>query len=188
MTFLEYFDKNVTKIKLIDKKRSPLMKTINGLITVGNKLGISDIADDPKTDHDESFMGGYGTTIGKKIYESPAWTWDKEPSTHVLHELTHVLQYSTIMALRYVFSSQWRMYYESECVQAEIMFAPEINRDERWMARQVLQFRGYGCNEGMIRRMILDRMEEVTKGEPREDPARVYGAYLKWKEENETEG
>ena len=175
MTFLEYFNKNVKKIKLVDKKKSWFMRTINFFITIGNFLHLSNIKD---------FLGSYGTTIGRTIYDSPGWSWNKEPSPYVLHELTHVVQFNTLMALRYIFSPKWRMYYESECVQAEILLDPVTAQRDDWMDRRIRQFKGYGCKEEDIKKTIYHRTNEIRTHSVRNNPKIVFDAYLKWKREN----
>lgn len=175
MSFLEYFNKNVTKIRLVDKKKSWFMRLISFFITLGNKLSICNIND---------FITGYDTTIGRTIYAYPAWSWDQAPSSHILHELTHVAQFNLIMAIRYIFSSKWRMYYESECVQAELLFDPKAAQSSNWMNRRVKQFKGYGCKEGDIRSAIHHRMREIQTNSVKKNPRVVFDAYLKWKREN----
>ena len=180
MRFLEYFHKNVKNIKLVDKRDSPLMKTINLLIKAGNALRITNIKDDPSTPRDESFMGGYGTTIGSTIYESPSWRWDDPPSPHMLHELTHVVQFSPGMALRYIFSSEARMYFESECVQTEMLLDKRRACAPLWFERKVEQFKKYGCDEAAIRSILRRRAVEVLDGKPLHNPKLVHNVYMEW--------
>ena len=181
MTFLEYFDKNVMHIRLVDKDDSWFMKLIAGLLAIGNFLHITNIKDDPTTERDESFMGGYGTTIGNGVYDNPGWSWDKEPTTHVVHELCHAVQSSIKMGLRYVFSTEWRMFYESECVQCEILCFPG-QRSDAWFERRVRQFVKYGVEESVVRRELSKRLEELDRAEPRASAARVADALTFWKQ------
>jgi hypothetical protein len=185
MSFLRWFSQNVTKIKLVDKDDSWFMKAINFFITLGNLLHICSIKDDPNTDRDESFMGGYGTTIGTTVYDNPGWNWDMKPTPHIVHELTHAVQsHGVWMALRYVFDVKWRMFYESEAVQAEILCFPDRSRDERWMARRVKQFQGYGVSdESLIRRTLQARLNEAAEGNPRASARVVFEAYTTWSQE-----
>lgn len=171
MHFLEYFNRNVAKIKLVDKKDSALMKTIDVLLKAGNALRITDI---------DAFMTGYGTTIGNTIYESPGWEWDAEPTPHVLHELTHVVQFSPLVAVRYVFSPKWRMYYESECVQTEMLLDPRRAHGPLWFEQKVDQFQKYGCNSKQIRSILRRRVLEVLSGNPLPNPKKVHDAYKGW--------
>jgi hypothetical protein len=171
MFFLEYFNRNVAQIRLVDKKDSTLMKTINALLKASNALKITDI---------NSFMTGYGTTIGRTIYESPGWKWSDEPTPHVLHELTHVVQFSPRMAMRYIFSPKWRMYYESECVQTEILLEPTRAHGPLWFEHKVSQFEKYGCDRQMIRSILRRRVIEVLDKQPLANPKKVHDAYKGW--------
>lgn len=179
MSFLEYFNQHVISIKLVDKDDSWFMKTIAVLLAVGNFLRITNIRDNPHTERNESFMGGYGTTIGHTVYDNPGWAWDLAPNTHVVHELCHVVQASILQGLRYVFSSRWRMFYESECVQAEILCFPG-RRSELWFERRVRQFVKYGIKEKIVRKNLTKRIEEIEQAEPRASSARVADAYAMW--------
>lgn len=171
MHFLEYFSKNVAKIKLVDKKDSALMKTIDALLKASNALRITDI---------HSFMTGYGTTIGHTIYESPGWKWSDAPTPHILHELTHVVQFSPRMAMRYIFSPKWRMYYESECVQAEMLLEPRRAHGPLWFENKVHQFERYGCDKQLVKSTLRRRVIEVLDGQPLANPKKVHGAYKEW--------
>lgn len=196
MAFLRYFNENVMRIRLVDKDDSWFMKTIAFFLTITNALGITNIKDDPNTHRDESFMGGYGTTIGisffglfwilrPTIYDNPGWNWKMSPTPHIVHELTHTIQPRGVwMAIRYLFSERWRMFYESEAVQAEMLCFPERVRDENWMRRRVAQFRGYGIkNEIMIRQTLEQRLEEAESGSPRASANAVFNAYGSWRQE-----
>lgn len=187
--FLVFFNRTTAKVRLVDKKKSWFMKLINFFITIGNALHICNIKDDPTTERDESFMGGYGTTIGHTIYDHPGWEWDREASPFVVHELTHVVQdYGLWMRWRYVFDPHWRMFYESEAVQAEILCFPDRVRNERWMKRRISQFRGYGINATTVLQALERRIEEAAEGNPRASAKVVHEAYLAWKEANESDG
>jgi len=187
MKFLRYFNKNVTKIRLVDKDDSWFMKAINFFLMVGNALHLCNIKDDPDTSRDESFMGGYGTTIGTTVYDNPGWNWDMSVTPHIVHELTHAVQSHGIwMALRYVFNEKWRMFYESEAVQAEILCFPNCPRNEQWVQRRVQQFMGYGIkDEHMVRRTLLARLNEVVDETPRASANVVFKAFEDWKQEQE---
>ncbi len=183
MTFLKYFHENVVPIKLIDKDDSWFMKLIAGLLAIGNFFRITNIRDNPHTEYDESFMGGYGTTIGRTIYDNPGWSWDLKPSSHVCHELCHAVQASFKMGVRYVFSPRWRMFYESECVQCEILCFPG-RRSKTWYERRVSQFVKYGVPEKIVREELDKRLAELERAEPRASAARVADAYTFWKSEH----
>ena len=175
-SFLEYFRDEVVPIKLVDKRCSRFMKLIALLLTVGHALRIVGI--DGKT-----FMKSYGTTIGKTIYDNPGWYWHLTPSTHICHELCHTVQFSFLMALRYVFSTKWRMFYESECVQCELLCFPG-ERHELWMEARVDQFKKYGIKERIVRQELTKRLEELARAEPRASSARVADALTFWRVES----
>lgn len=182
MTFLEYAHQHLVPIKLVDKRKSWLMRVVNFFLTIGNALRITNIRDNPHTERDESFMGGYGTTIGHGIYYSPAWPWDMEPCSFMVHELTHAEQASFKQAVRYVFSARWRMFYEGECVQAEILCFPG-RRSEIWFARRVAQFVKYGIKEKIVREELTKCIEELKRGEPRASASHVASLYARWRRE-----
>ena len=184
MSFLEYFRDNVLKIRLVDKDDSWFMKLINVFLIIGNALKITNIKDDPETEWDESFMGGYGTTIGHTIYDNPGWTWDKPASEHVFHELGHAVQSSIGMMISYVTSKEKRMYWESECVQCEMVFNPSRDRGESWMARRVKQFAGYGIPEEVCRRELTARLEEFQEGRLTKTAQVLADAKEAWEDES----
>lgn len=183
MTFLEYFNRNVVPIKLIDKDNSWFMKLIAGLLAIGNFFHITNIRDNPHTEHDESFMGGYGTTIGHTIYDNPGWSWNTEPNTHVCHELCHAVQASFKMGVRYIISPRWRMFYESECVQCEVLCFPGP-RGRSWYERRVSQFVKYGIPEWLVREELRKRLAEIDDAKFRASAAKVAKAYTLWKNEH----
>ena len=185
MPFLEYFSKKVLKIKLVDKDDSWFMKAINFFLIIGNWLNITNIKDDPETEWDESFMGGYGTTIGHTIYDNPGWTWDRGASPHVVHELTHAVQYSLWMAITYIFNKRKRMYWESECVQSEVLCFPDYPRGEPWIQRRVQQFQKYGVPPSVARAEIVKRLDEIRENKPTKSARIVWEAYEAWKNERE---
>jgi hypothetical protein len=175
-SFLRYFHDEVIPIKLVDKRDSKFMQLIAFLLTIGKALRIVDI-------DGETFMKSYGTTIGKTIYDNPGWRWELAPNTYVCHELCHTVQFSFLMALRYVFSTRWRMFYESECVQCELLCFPG-KRHASWMEIRVTQFRKYGIKEHIVRQELNKRLEEIARAEPRASAARVFDAYTFWKVES----
>jgi len=183
-SFLTYFSRTTCKIRLVDKDNSWFMKLIAFCLTILNALKITNIKDDPDTERDESFMGGYGTTIGTTIYDHPGWDWGMEPSPFMVHELAHAVQsHGPLMALRYVFNPNWRMFYESEAVQAEILCFPERARHEKWMKRRIDQFKKYGVSSAVLILQTLEkRIEEAEQGNPRTSAQVVWQAYSAWKQ------
>jgi len=175
MTFLKYFDKHVIHIKLVDKDDSWFMKLISFFLAIGNFLHITNI---------QNFMGGYGTTIGHTLYDNPGWDWDAEPDTHKCHELCHAVQASIKMSLRYLFRPEWRMFYESECAQCEILCFPDLVRGDIWFERRVRQFVAYGIKEKIVRRELTKRLDEIERGEPRSSAARVAHCLIAWRSEH----
>lgn len=173
MSFLQYFHKNVTKIKLVEKKKSSFMRFLNFCLTITNTLKITNIVD---------FLGAYGTTIGHTVYESPVWKWEREPLPHMVHELTHVLEWSLWYALEFLFSSRRRAYYESVCIQSEWMIFPQhmtaYNIENR--ARKLV---GYGIDHHTALRILRERANEINNGNPRKESRRMKEVYEAWKHE-----
>lgn len=197
MTFLQYFNEHTQQIRLVDKNDSWLMKTAAFFLTITNALHITNIKDDPSTERDESFMGGYGTTIGisffglfwilrPTIYDNPGWNWHMGPTPFVVHELTHTIQPRGLwMAVKYLLSSRWRMFYESEAIQAEVLCFPDVLRNDTWMRRRISQFNGYGIDDDvMIRQMLEQRIEEAEAGNPRASAKLVHETYLAWRDKH----
>ena len=163
MTFLEYFNKNVHKVKLVDKRKSRFMRAIAWALSVLGIMG-----------RDE-FLDNFTTTIGSRIYTQKHLDWDN-PSPLMFHELTHVLQFSFLMAVRYLLSSKWRMRYESEAVQS-VVLCTDLKPTTAWMDRMVRQFTKYRIDETTIRNEIVDRISEARRNLPLENARRVYYAW-----------
>jgi len=175
-SFIKYFSRSVAKVKVVPKEESWLMQAIGSLLAFLTKLKIVDF---PK----EKFMKDYTTTLWGIIY-SGHMTEDDEPSSLSCHELTHRLQFLVWhMPIWYLLSKNFRMYYESESVQAEILCFPGRKRDEEWMMGRVVQFGGYGIPEHIVRAQINARMKEVEEGRPQDRPARVKAALTTWEAE-----
>lgn len=175
-TFVKYFSRSVAKVRVVPKEESWLMRAIGSLLAFLTKLKIVDF---PKA----KFMNDYTTTLWGTIY-SGHMTEDDPPSSLSCHELTHRLQFLVwYMPIMYLLSKEWRMYFESESVQAEILCFPDRKRDEEWMQGRVIQFGGYGIPEDIVRDHINTRMEEVEEDDPRDRPARVKAALTTWEAE-----
>lgn len=171
MDFLPYFNEHVTKIKLVEKPKSWFMKLINFGLSITNWLKVTDI---------KNFLTSYGTTIGNVIYDSPKWPWDKKPSPHMVHELTHVIQWGAGYMLSYLFSPMKRAFYESVCIQSEWLIFPETGTERNVMVRAD-RLIGYGIEYAAATRMLEDRLEEVREGFPQEESKRMKEAYEAWK-------
>ena len=173
-SFIKYFNDHVSRVRVVLKRSSLLMKTLSFFMQLGSKLGITKI--DSKT-----FMNDYTTTIGSTIYCNET-TVDSEPNTLIVHELCHVLQFKNgCMPLHYIFSPKRRMYYESECVQAEILCYPGVERGVQWMERRVNQFKSYGIKENIIREELNKRITEVKENRAKDRPRKVWRTLYLWR-------
>ncbi len=173
MNFLPYFHKNVAKIKLVDKQRSWFMRTINIFLKITNALKITNI---------QKFLTDYGTTIGHTIYDCPAWTWNSHMTPHMFHELTHVMQWNLLYAVRYLINAKWRAHYESVCIQAEWAMFPKLMNAENVVAR-AHQLTGYGIKYSTALVMLNNRSKELELGIPQKEVKKMKTEYEEWKYE-----
>lgn len=173
MDFLPYFHKNVARIRLVDKQRSWLMRTINICLLITNTLKITNI---------QKFLTNYGTTIGHTIYDSPAWTWSSPMTPHMFHELTHIMQWSFLYAIRYLISARWRAHYESVCIQTEWAMFPKLMSAESVMAR-AQQLTGYGIKYSTALATLNNRAKELELGIPQKEVRKMKAEYEEWKYE-----
>lgn len=171
--FLEYFDSEVQKIRLVNKTDSVFMRLVNFGLMITNSLRITDI---------KNFLTEYGTTIGHTIYDHPKWEWDGPFTPHKAHELTHVLEWGFVYALRYLFSAKWRAYYESVCIQTEWMIFPRTRTPEK-KAIRATNLVGYGISLKTAFDMLRDRGKEIDEGAPRKEAMMMKKAYEDWERE-----
>lgn len=172
MEYLEYYHKERRNVRLVDKRRSLLMRAVNVILVIAAKMKLASIGD---------FMGGYVTTIGRSIYSSPAWTWGTKVQPIVVHELTHVEQWSFMYALKYIFSSKFRMVAESICVQAEMLCYPDRFTNYEALESRAIHFVPYGINYMQALNILRVRAEEVSRGEPQPAAKRVHEVFRAWK-------
>lgn len=174
LSFLRYFSSEVTAIQLVDKRESFLMRAANVGLNITNQLGWSDI---------KNFMTGYGTTIGRTIYECPSWPWTRLPEPHVVHELTHVVEWIN-NGLRYpasyLLSAHARCYWESVCIQAEMLCYPDICRTDKYVGSRIVMLEGYGIKESLASTALEERLKEVAENKPRIEAKTVFDLYSAW--------
>lgn len=173
MDFLNYFNEKVCKIRLVEKTDSAFMKLINFGLAITNFLGITDIKD---------FLTGYGTTIGRTIYDHPKWAWSKPVTPHVVHELTHVLEWSFWYALQYLFSARLRAYYESVCIQTEWIIFPKLFSPEALLKRAD-KLVSYGISRAKAVRTLEERALEIDNDNPQPLAKRMKEIYEAWENE-----
>lgn len=171
--FLVCFHNRMERIKLVEKTESVFMKMLDVGLSITNFLHITDI---------KKFLTSYGTTIGHTIYDHPKWEWNRECGTHVVHELTHVMEWGFSYIFRYLFSPQWRAYYESVCIQTEWLIFPETKTQEE-IVRRAKKLESYGIGFGESLRMLNDRVKEIDDGEPKEEALWMKQFYDEWKNE-----
>jgi hypothetical protein len=173
LAFLPYFQiRTGRQLRLIDKQKSWFMRLINVLLTIGNTLGLCSIAD---------FMTGYTTTIGRSVYSSPPWMLPMPPSSHVVHELTHVMQWGFLYCLRYVFSPKWRLVYEVACHHTSMLCYPD-KRTKANCERAARKLVGYGVKYTDALRLLLDALKEER---PSPASKAVYDVFQAWQESSE---
>jgi|PlaIllAssembly_1097288.scaffolds.fasta_scaffold00050_3 hypothetical protein len=170
MTFLQHFNDHARRIHLVDKRKSVLMRFLSGCLAATNFLGLSAIRD---------FLGAYVTTLRSTIYASPSWTFDDTATPVQVHELTHVLQWSLLYALRYLFSAQWRCYYESEAVQATMMCFPQ-RRTEAFATAAAAHLVPYGVKYAVAMKIMAQRLLEAVDNKPQATAFVVYKQYMAW--------
>ena len=173
MEFIGYYSER-RPISLEDKRRSWLMKLVNWVLVVTTKMGVTNIKD---------FMGGYVTTIGRRIYASPPWTLKTGTKPIVVHELTHIEQWGLWYALTYIFSSKLRMRAESACVQAEMMCFPERFPGGIEVSQKARHFVPYGVSYEEAFLQLKERWEEARLGRPKPAARKVYELFSQWKTE-----
>lgn len=173
MSFLRYFNDHVAKIKFVYKPGSILMKLINFFLAITNFFGFTNI---------KGFLTNYGTTLGRTIYDSPAWNWDDPLTAHMLHELTHVAQRGILYSLRYAFSQTWRAHYESVCIQTEWIVYP-ANRTPERTSNRAIKLTGYGIDLDVAMNALKDRSRELDQDKPQKAALIVTEALKEWEHE-----
>ena len=130
----------------------------------------------------KEFMDLYTTTIGKTIYYGEGWPEGEEVTPLVVHELCHVLQFRSFwMPIKYLFSSIWRIHYESACVQAEVLCFPGTENRGSWFDDRVEQFTGYWIRSGLVAHALLSRLQGIDEGKLDPDARLLLGAYTEYK-------
>ena len=173
ISFRTYFNLHVRKVRIIVKSKSPLMKIIAGILWLSNKLGITNIQD---------FMGNYATTIHDRIYW-PSSDPYMDDSPRLFHELTHVLEWhyrGVKYDLEYIFSRSKRTYYETVCVQTNMLINPKL-QSQAYVASCTNQFANYGIPKSMVRKELNNRLIEAVEKRPQAESSLVAAAYRDWK-------
>ena len=172
-SFLHYFNRTVSKVRVVRKTSSSFMQALAGFMDIAVAFRASNI-------NRERFLTEFTTTIGDTIYSNRI-LMDSEPTPIIVHELCHVLQFKkSSMPWEFLFRPSRRMFYESECVEAEILCFPNLRRGNEWFERHVEQFKDYGIKESIVRRELQARLDEIQRGEFLARPLRVSLAYSAW--------
>lgn len=147
-----------------------------GILWITDLLHITKIGD---------FMNKYVTTIGNRIYGSSKWNMDMSVSGTLVHELTHVVEWDTdnFYSLNYVLSSSHRAYYESVCVQTEMLVYPN-RMTEEYIDQRVEFFVGYGIPRHTVQAALTARLLEAKDQRPKPPASTVYEAYTIWQAGN----
>jgi hypothetical protein len=170
IAFLPYFQMRTgRRLRLIAKQKSWFMRLINVFITIGNAFGLCSIDD---------FMTGYTTTIGRTVYAAQPWTLTMEPSPHVVHELTHVMQWGFLFFWRYIFSPKWRLIYEVQAHHTSMLCYPD-KRTKVNCERAAKKLVGYGAKYADALRLLLDALKEER---PSPASKTVYEVFQAWQE------
>lgn len=176
--FPKYFDREVSPLKVIDKRKSWFMKAVNIFLTITNSLKITSI---------KNFMSDYITTIGHRVYGGPGWAMTMNVNTTLLHELVHLIGFKNDGFLkyswRYLTSKRWRAKYESICVQVELLWLGDAYQDMVEINRRCVDFIPYGIPAPIMYNELHDRLEEIRAGKPHRDAQIVIEAHNKWKED-----
>lgn len=175
-SFPLYFKTMVcSRIRIVPKSSSWLMKAINAFLWVSNKLGITNI---------QGFMTEYATTIHYTVYWPEAGAGMSLPPTpRVLHEFTHALQWH-YRRLRYDFgylmNHQRRAFYESVCEQTVMLTSPERATQASVVSR-IPQFMNYGIPKSIVRQELNARLTEVQNRNPQVEAQVVADAWKEWR-------
>ena len=171
--FIIYFSKRISPVRVVNKKRSPVMHIISFFLTILTKLGVVKFSK-------KEFMEDYVTTIGRTIY-GPDWSVDMEPNTTVLHELVHVLQFKRFwMEFQYLFSKKWRSYYESSADQVWMITHPE-KLNNNVIEKKAIQFTKYGIPYAMILEDLKKRRVEATLSNYQPEAKKVAFCFIEWR-------
>lgn len=173
-SFPLYFSTMVYRIRIVPKSKSRLMRIINAILWLSNKLGITNI---------RGFMTEYATTIHRVIY----WPDDQagmhmEPDDRMLHEMTHTLEYKYRGArydLGFIFVPRLRALYETICVQTNMLLDPR-KATQAYIISRIEQFVNYGIRKSIVRKELNDRLLEVTEGCPQLESQETANAYKEW--------
>lgn len=175
-TFTQYFSRTVTKVRVVSKHDSWLMKAVASILVFLTKLKVVDFPRD-------KFMNDYTTTIGRTVY-SGHMTDESKPNSLVRHEFCHALQWAVHrlgFSLSFLLSKKKRAYWESQACQTSMLM--DISRwTEGRMTQQATQLVGYGCDYQQALNELRERKAEVERDEPTELAKRVHVAAVLWEE------
>lgn len=174
MNFLAFFNATVCRVKIIEKKKSPLMWIIAGILWLSNLFRIT---------HTDPFLSSYITTLHNRIYWPGPLNNAAQPSTGLLHELTHVMEWK-LRGLRYdfeyIFNTSKRAYYESVCVQTEMLLDPK-RQNHAHVSSRIPQFVKYGIPSYIIHNELAKRLAEIQT--PQIEAKTVVDAFNDWAKE-----
>lgn len=173
MPFPRYFDKYVTSVKIVQKSKSWFMRLLASCLWVLNQLKVTAIKD---------FMGGYITTIGNTIYGSGNWSMSMTTTTTLMHELTHVCEgkLDPLYSVKYLFSANRRAFYESVCIQTEMLYDRDL-RSANYATKRARFLVAYGVPFKTALEECIKRLDEVKTGRPQLAASMVFDAYNAWK-------
>lgn len=174
MGFARYFNVNVCRVRIVRKEESKFMRFLAACLWLTDKLGITNIGD----------FYGYVTTIGYTIYGPKGWDMDMPVNRTLLHELTHVTQHhihGLKYSLLYLLSSNKRAYYESVCVQTEMMHSLTVCTPKaiEYRAQKLVK---YGCKYERALSELKTRAIELEHQKPQRCSKEVINAYQQMNE------
>jgi hypothetical protein len=179
-SFPQYFNDHISRVNIVPKSSSSFMKQLGGLLHIATTFGITNISK-------EQFLTQYTTTIGSTIY-SDELTMESAPSSLLIHELCHVLQFTyRQMPFEYIVSVYSRAYYESEATQATMVCFPHDfygsleKWDEEFVSRRVEHLIKYGIPRRVANLAIRDRIIEVQHGKIPERPRQMKASLDAWR-------
>jgi hypothetical protein len=164
----------VYAVKIVPKSKSRLMRIINGILWLSNKLGITNI---------RGFMTEYATTIHRTVY----WPDDQagmhmEPNDRMLHEFAHTLLWK-YRGLRYdlgfIFVPRLRALFETICVQTNMLLDAR-KATQAYIVGRIEQFVNYGISKEIVRKELNARLTEINEKCPQLESQETAEAYKAW--------
>jgi hypothetical protein len=180
--FLSYFHKNVVSIRLIERRKSPLMWSIHLFLNFLNLF--LKLFNKPLLAKGD-FLGNYVTTIGNRIYATPKWSETMGISKLITHELTHVVQFYEYgflkFSFKYLISKKFRLFAESEAFQAECACFPLVLQSDDMLNRKARSLVSYGLRLKVIERELMNRLIETRMNKLKKCSQIVYDSVQQWR-------